>query len=32
MITHELQLDELPGMFGKIKAGGEFFSKIMFRP
>ena len=32
MITHELGLDELPAMFGKIKAGGEFFSKIMFRP
>lgn len=32
MISHELSLDELPGMFGKIKAGGEFFSKIMFRP
>jgi L-iditol 2-dehydrogenase len=32
MISHELGLDELPAMFGKIQAGGEFFSKIMFRP
>jgi L-iditol 2-dehydrogenase len=32
MISHELGLADLPGMFGKIKAGGEFFSKIMFRP
>jgi L-iditol 2-dehydrogenase len=32
MITHELGLEELPGMFEKIKNKSEFFSKIMFRP
>jgi L-iditol 2-dehydrogenase len=25
-------LEELPGMFEKIKNKSEFFSKIMFRP
>ncbi|MBY3064585.1 MULTISPECIES: galactitol-1-phosphate 5-dehydrogenase [Rhizobium] len=32
MITHELGLEALPGMFEKIKNKSEFFSKIMFRP
>jgi len=32
MISHELGLEELPGMFEKIKNKSEFFSKIMFRP
>lgn len=32
MITHELSLEELPGMFQKIKDKSAFFSKIMFRP
>jgi L-iditol 2-dehydrogenase len=32
MITHELGLEVLPGMFEKIKNRSEFFSKIMFRP
>jgi L-iditol 2-dehydrogenase len=32
MISHELGLEELPGMFEKIKNRSEFFSKIMFRP
>jgi len=32
MITHELGLEELPGVFEKIKNKSEFFSKIMFRP
>jgi L-iditol 2-dehydrogenase len=32
MITHELGLEALPGMFEKIRNKSEFFSKIMFRP
>jgi L-iditol 2-dehydrogenase len=32
MITHELGLKELPGMFQKIKDKSVFFSKVMFRP
>ncbi|SEQ28909.1 L-iditol 2-dehydrogenase [Faunimonas pinastri] len=32
MITHELDLAELPGMFDRFKQGGFFFSKVMFRP
>jgi L-iditol 2-dehydrogenase len=32
MITHELGLEALPGMFERIKNKSEFFSKIMFRP
>jgi L-iditol 2-dehydrogenase len=33
MITHELPLEELPGMFEKLQADRNlFFSKIMFRP
>lgn len=32
MITHELGLDELPGMFKKLRQKNEFFAKIMFRP
>jgi L-iditol 2-dehydrogenase len=32
MITHELDLDELPGMFRKLRQKNEFFAKIMFKP
>ncbi|MGO4335085.1 galactitol-1-phosphate 5-dehydrogenase [Labrys sp. KB_33_2] len=32
MITHELTLEELPGMFESFKRKNEFFSKVMFRP
>jgi L-iditol 2-dehydrogenase len=32
MITHELGLDELPNMFGRLRQKNEFFAKIMFRP
>jgi len=32
IISHELDLGELAGMFERIKAGGEFFSKIMVHP
>jgi L-iditol 2-dehydrogenase len=32
IISHELDLSELAGMFDRIKAGGEFFSKIMVHP
>jgi L-iditol 2-dehydrogenase len=32
IISHELALDELPGMFDRIRGGQEFFSKIMVRP
>jgi L-iditol 2-dehydrogenase len=32
MITHNLPLKDLPGMFQKIKNKSEFFSKIMFKP
>lgn len=32
IISHELDLGELAGMFDRIKAGGEFFSKIMVHP
>jgi L-iditol 2-dehydrogenase len=32
MITHELGLDELPGMFESFRGKNDFFSKVMFRP
>lgn len=32
IISHRLPLDEAPEIFRKIKAGGFFFSKIMFYP
>jgi L-iditol 2-dehydrogenase len=32
IISHRLSLDEAPGVFGKIAAGGFFFNKIMFYP
>lgn len=32
IISHELGLDELPGMFERIRNGQEFYSKIMVRP
>jgi L-iditol 2-dehydrogenase len=32
IISHRLSLDEGPDIFRKIKAGGFFFSKIMFFP
>jgi L-iditol 2-dehydrogenase len=32
IISHRLSLDEAPGIFGKIAAGGFFFNKIMFYP
>ncbi len=32
MITHELGLEELPGMFETFKGKNDFFSKVMFRP
>ena len=33
MITHELELEALPGMFEKLQgATNDFFSKVMFRP
>lgn len=32
MISHNLQIKDLPAMFDKIKNKSEFFSKIMFRP
>ena len=30
IISHRLSLDDVPGIFKKIKEGGFFFSKIMF--
>jgi L-iditol 2-dehydrogenase len=32
IISHRLSLDEAPGIFEKIAAGGFFFNKIMFYP
>ena len=32
IISHRLSLDEVPGIFKKIAAGGFLFSKIMFFP
>lgn len=32
IISHRLSLDDVPGIFRKIKEGGFFFSKIMFYP
>ena len=32
MITHDLQLGELPRMFETIRGRNEHFSKVMFRP
>lgn len=32
MISHELGLDALPGMFETFRARNAFFSKVMFRP
>ena len=32
MITHDLQLAELPRMFETIRGRNEHFSKVMFRP
>ena len=33
MITHDLDLAELPGMFEKFRTDRSmFFSKVMFRP
>jgi L-iditol 2-dehydrogenase len=32
MITHELDLDALPGMFETIRGRNDFFAKIMFKP
>jgi L-iditol 2-dehydrogenase len=32
IISHRLSLEEVPEIFRKIKAGGFFFSKIMFFP
>ena len=32
MITHDLKLEALPGMFESFKARNDFFSKVMFRP
>jgi L-iditol 2-dehydrogenase len=32
MITHELGLEALPGMFQTFRGKNDFFSKVMFRP
>jgi L-iditol 2-dehydrogenase len=32
MITHELELEALPGMFETFRGKNDFFSKVMFRP
>ena len=32
MITHELGLEALPGMFDTIRGRNEYFSKVMFMP
>lgn len=32
MITHELGLEALPGMFENIRGRNEHFSKVMFKP
>ena len=33
MITHDLELEELPGIFERLRTDREFFfSKIMFHP
>ena len=32
MISHDLDLAELPGIFQRFKEGGMFFSKVLFRP
>ena len=32
MITHQLELEALPGMFESFKARNDFFSKVMFLP
>lgn len=32
MVSHDLDLAELPGMFGKFKDRSIFFSKVIFRP
>ncbi len=32
MISHDLDLAELPGIFQRFQQGGMFFSKVLFRP
>lgn len=32
MISHDLELDELPGMFASFAAKDVFFSKVLFHP
>jgi hypothetical protein len=32
MITHDLDLTELPATFDRFKAQNMFFSKVLFRP
>ena len=32
MITHELALEALPGMFETFRGKNDFFSKVMFKP